>query len=111
MRLCITTRGGVGDEALTAGGRIAMPARTGGNNSVTDNTVQPLPQADRITVALIPQSTADLQALQERTSLSKTDLVNRAITLYEFIDAQLREGHDLIVRNKETGETQLVRFL
>jgi hypothetical protein len=90
-----------------------MPARSGGNNPVTDDPVrpQPQPQPDRITVALIPQSTADLQALQDRTSLSKTDLVNRAITLYEFIDAQLREGHDLIVRDKKTGETQLIRFL
>lgn len=66
---------------------------------------------ERVTVALIPQSAADLQALQDRTGLSKTDLVNRAVTLYEFIDAQLRDGQDLIVRNKRTGETQLVRFL
>jgi len=95
-----------------------MRARTGGNDPVTDDLVtdnsvrqQQQPQSDRITVALIPQSTADLQALQDRTSLSKTDLVNRAITLYEFIDAQLREGYDLIVRDKKTGETQLVRFL
>ena len=62
-------------------------------------------------MALIPQSTADLQALQDRSGLSKTDLVNRAITLYEFIDAQLRGGHDLLIRDKQTGETQLVRFL
>jgi hypothetical protein len=104
-----------------------MRARTGGNDSVTDDLVTgnpvrqqpqpppppppPPPPSDRITVALIPQSAEDLQTLQDRTSLSKTDLVNRAITLYEFIDAQLREGHDLIVRDKKTGETQLVRFL
>ncbi len=86
-----------------------MPARAGGSNPVTDTPIQQ--QSDRITVALIPQSTADLQALQDRTSLSKTDLVNRAITLYEFIDAQLREGRDLIIRDKDTGENQLVRFL
>ena len=89
-----------------------MPARQGGNNPVTKDAVrQQQQQPDRITVALIPQSTKDLQALQDRTSLSKTDIVNRAITLYEFIDAQLRGGHDLIVRDKKTGETQLVRFL
>ena len=39
------------------------------------------------------------------------DLVNRAITLYEFADAQMRDGRDLIVRDAETGETQLIRFL
>jgi hypothetical protein len=67
--------------------------------------------ADRITVALISQAADDLQTLQERTGLSKTDIVNRAITLYEFIDAQLRTGQDLLIRDKATGETQLVRFL
>jgi hypothetical protein len=68
-------------------------------------------QPERITVALIPQSQEDLQQLQDRTSLSKTDLVNRAITLYEFIDSQLRADQDLIIRDRKTGETQLVRFL
>jgi hypothetical protein len=94
-----------------------MPADSAGNhvkeeagsNPVKDDTARPQP--DRITVALIPQSSADLQHLQDRTSLSKTDLVNRAITLYEFIDSQLRAGQDLIIRNQKTGETQLVRFL
>jgi hypothetical protein len=66
---------------------------------------------DRITVAVIPDAAADLAALQARTGLSKTDLVNRAVTLYEFTDAQLRGGQDLILRDRKTGETQLVRFL
>ena len=69
------------------------------------------PIVDRITVALIPDAAEDLQALQERTSLSKTDLANRAITLYEYIDAQLRAGRDILVRDNATGETQVVRLL
>ena len=32
------------------------------------------------------------------TGLSKTNIVNRAISLYEFIDAQMRKGYDLIIR-------------
>ena len=88
-----------------------MPARPGGNKPGTDDTVRQQQQSDRITVALIPQAAQNLQDLQDRTSFSKTDLVNRSITLYEFIDAQLRAGNDLIVRDKKTGETQLVRFL
>jgi hypothetical protein len=67
--------------------------------------------AERITVALIPKAGEDLQRLQERTSLSKTDLANRAIILYEFIDAQLRAGRDLLVRDSQSGETQLVKIL
>jgi len=67
--------------------------------------------ADRITVALIPQASDDLQRLQDRTGLSKTDITNRAIILYEFINSQLRAGKDLIMKDRETGESQLVKLL
>jgi hypothetical protein len=67
--------------------------------------------ADRITVALVPKAGEDLQRLQERTGLSKTDLVNRAISLYEFIEAQVQAGNDLLVRNQDTKETQIIRLL
>lgn len=66
---------------------------------------------DRITVALVQKAGSDLQSLQDRTGLSKTDLVNRAITLYEFIDGQLRQERDLLVRDRETGETQTILLL
>ena len=62
-------------------------------------------------MALVRKAGEDLQNLQDRTGLSKTDIVNRAITLYEFLDAQLQAGNDLLVRDQKTGETQLVRFL
>jgi hypothetical protein len=83
-----------------------------GNDTVAGGVarLQP-PVVDRITVALIPKAGEDLQHLQDRTSLSKTDLVNRAITLYEFIDAQQREGRELLVRDSNSGETQTVVFL
>jgi hypothetical protein len=65
---------------------------------------------ERITVALIPKAAADLQGLQEATGLSKTDLANRAISLYAFIDAQLRDGKEVLIRDPDTKETQLVHF-
>jgi len=67
--------------------------------------------AERITVALIPRAAGGLRRLQERTNLSKTDLANRAITSYEFFDAYLQAGHELLVRDPVTGTTQTVRFL
>jgi hypothetical protein len=68
-----------------------------------------LPQvADCIAVVLIPQVRADLQRLQARTNLSQTDITNRAITLYEFIDAQLGAGRELLIRDESTGEIQRV---
>jgi hypothetical protein len=81
-----------------AGGK---DAREAGAPSVTE----------RITVALVRKAGEDLQKLQERTGLSKTDVVNRAISVYEFIDSELKAGNDLYVRDNKTGETQLVRFV
>ena len=66
---------------------------------------------ERFTVTLIPKVGQDLRVLQERTSLSRTDLMNRAITLYQFVDDQLRTGHDIIARDRATGEKQLVKLL
>jgi hypothetical protein len=65
---------------------------------------------ERITVGLVPKTGGELRELQERTGLSKTDIVNRAITLYAFMEAQLGAGHELLVR-RDTGEVELVRFL
>lgn len=65
----------------------------------------------QITVALIPAAQADLRQLQERTNLSKTDLANRAITMYEFLDAQLRAGHELIIQDNRTGESRQIHSL
>ena len=67
--------------------------------------------AERITVALIPKAADDLQRLTAVTGLSKTDIVNRAVSLYEFIESQIREGNDLLIRDPKTGETQLIKFL
>jgi hypothetical protein len=86
-----------------------MPARVGGNVAREDVARQTL--AERITVALIPQAAEDLQHLQGRTGLSKTDLVNRAVSLYDFINTQLGEGRDLLIRDNETEEIQVIRLM
>ena len=67
--------------------------------------------AERITVALIPKAGDDLQQLQDRTGLSKTDIVNRSISAYEFIESKMRDGNDLLIRDPRTGEVQIVKFL
>jgi hypothetical protein len=66
---------------------------------------------ERITVALVRKAGEDLETLQERTGLSKTDIVNRAISLYEFIESQMQAGKQLLIKDPETDETQLIRFL
>ncbi|WP_055480403.1 hypothetical protein [Sphaerimonospora mesophila] len=67
--------------------------------------------AERITVGLVARAAEQLQRLQDRTGYSKTDLVNRAITLLEFVDGELAEGNELLLRRKESGETFVVKML
>jgi hypothetical protein len=89
-----------------------MPGKNAGSSTepvIVDASRSPV--VDRITVALIPKAGEDLQHLQDRTSLSKTDIVNRAITLYEFIDTQLRTGRDVLIRDNKTRTTEIVRLL
>ena len=69
----------------------------------------PVTPATRITVALIDRSAADLQTIHERTQLSKTDIVNRAISLYEFIDAEVNAGSELIIRRD--GNDYFIKLL
>src|ERR1051326_4520227 len=93
-------------------GPYTMPAKNAGTGTdpVIIDATRP-PAVDRITVALIPKAGEDLQRPQDRTSLSKTDIANRAITLYEFIDSQLRNGRDVLIRDNKTGMTEIVRLL
>ena len=65
---------------------------------------------EHISVALIPQVATELQRLHDRTTLSITDVTNRAITLYDFIDGQLRSGNDVLIRDKGTGRLRSVRL-
>ena len=64
---------------------------------------------DRITVALVRKAATDLEITQDRTGLSKTDIVNRAISLYEFVDAELSADAELIVRRN--GKEHIIKLL
>jgi hypothetical protein len=92
--------------AANPGGRTM---RAGARDAEGKDT--PAASPERITVALIPKAAADLQKLLDRTGLSKTDITNRAITAYEFIEAQTRAGKEIIISDPETGEQKSVLFL
>ena len=81
-----------------------MPARA-------DEAVARQLVAERVTIGLVPKTAAELQELVDLTGLSKTDIVNRAISLYAFVEASSRDGHELLRRSRDTGELELIRFL
>ena len=67
--------------------------------------------AERVTVALVSRAADDLRSTQERTGLSKTDVVNRAVSLYEFVDSHLAAGDEFMIRRKDSGDLELIRLL
>lgn len=69
----------------------------------------PIAPGDRISVTLVEQATADLQSTHERTRMSKTDIVNRAVSLYEFVESELSGGAQLIIRRD--GQDYVVELL
>ena len=64
---------------------------------------------DRVMVALVSKAATDLQSTHERTRMSKTDIVNRAVSLYEFVEAEMSAGAELIVRRD--GADYVVKLL
>ncbi len=64
---------------------------------------------DRVNVALIAEAVDALAKLQDRTGLKKVDLVNRALLVYEFVDAELKAGKQVLLRDAE-GRDQLVKI-
>ncbi len=66
--------------------------------------------ANRLTVGLNSDAVVAMEQLQQRTSLNKADIINRAVQIYDFLDEQTRQGHQLLLRD-EAGEVERVRFL
>ncbi len=63
----------------------------------------------RVNVALIAEAVDAISKLQDRTGMKKTDLVNRALVIYEFLDAELRAGNQVLLRDPD-GRDQLVKI-
>jgi len=85
----------------------ASPADSVNPNS--PGSSRPTTVGDPITVVLVAKAAADLQITQERSHLSTTDIVNRALSLYEFVDAELKAGAELIIRRD--GQDYLVELM
>lgn len=56
--------------------------------------------AQVIEVTLIPAVVEQLSELVAANGLSVTDNVNRALTVYEFLDRMMASGHDIILRTR-----------
>ena len=64
---------------------------------------------ERVTVNLIPKSVRDLDSLMKLLELSKTDIINRALQAYAYIERAQADGGQLIISGKNGSE--VVKFL
>jgi hypothetical protein len=64
-----------------------------------------------LAVILIEPAGEALRQLQECTNLSRADIANRALVLYQFVDAELRAGRHVITQDYETGTAQVVELV
>jgi len=70
--------------------------------------------SERLTITLAPDAIDALAALQVRTGLSKTDVLNRAVQIYNMLDEATRNGSEVLLRTPRAGtggEIERVRFL
>lgn len=65
---------------------------------------------ERITVNLVPRASQALQRVIGITGDSKTDAINRAIQLYEFIEEIEANGGDILIRESKDSDLQLVKM-
>jgi hypothetical protein len=63
----------------------------------------------RVNFAMSDDSDKALTRVQQATGLNKTDLINRAIVVYAFLDREARTDGKLIVRREGEPDTA-IRF-
>lgn len=65
---------------------------------------------ERVTVNFIPAASRALAELAETLELSKTDVLNRAVQLYLYVQRTEADGGQLLVRDS-SGSLQLLKIL
>jgi hypothetical protein len=73
------------------------------DKSPTSPTVQ---EAERVTVNLTPRSVRALRNIAEWTHYSKTDTINRALQVYEFIQQIIENDGSVHIRQTQGAELE-----
>jgi len=66
---------------------------------------------ERITVNLTARGAGALADLVRRTGDSKTDVINRALSVYDFIESVMSEGRKVYVSKVGSDETERVHLI
>ncbi|MCP2335367.1 hypothetical protein [Actinomadura rupiterrae] len=66
---------------------------------------------ERVTVNLTSKGAAALTDLMRLTGDTKTDVINRALSVYAYLEDVIAEGGKVYVRERDQGDLERVRFL
>jgi hypothetical protein len=61
-------------------------------------------------MVLLPVAAQAMARLVERTGMSKANVVNRALQIYDYIEAETRQGTQLLLR-RPNGEVETLKIL
>lgn len=73
----------------------------------------PLPRraAERVNVGLLEEPANDLEELKNRSGLTKTDLINRAISLYAMLYRDVKiDGKELLLADPDRKNIERLRI-
>jgi len=65
---------------------------------------------ERITVNLVERASRSLELTASLTDLSKTDVVNRALQLYAYLEFEESIGNQVLIREASNGTTSRFVF-
>lgn len=65
----------------------------------------------RVTIGIIPKAWEELITLMQRTRFNRTDVINRAISVYHMVDEQLRNGQELVFRDPKSKKEKIVEII
>lgn len=66
--------------------------------------------ATKISMNMSDEALADLRELAERYHVTMTEAARRAITVMKLLDDRQRDGHDVLLRDSATRETDRLIF-
>jgi hypothetical protein len=61
-------------------------------------------------IGLVQEAADALRELEERLVLGRSDVVNRALQVYNAVDQEQADGKQLLLRDRKTGEAYELRF-
>jgi hypothetical protein len=69
------------------------------------------PTYERVTVNLIKKASDALTAVSAREGMNKTDAINRALQIYNYLSAGAARGDDILIRDPQTGATERLSWV